>query len=333
MESGDRDSNQAESGNTDDGQEISNVSLHGDESSNDMAHSLHGFELHAITTFPSHSGESGRSLHQAQLRRQATTPQLPPTGYAAPLASLPRPPGAVAMVIDQESLVVMDRETRELTIDSEIDRQRALQGAVPPDRAFASNNNNNNNDAASRNQEGAHFNAYYEGQRLALQGDPSSDPELAQPISPSQAASGWSVVTTTPGSLPPCPRSLHSAAILNGSMYVFGGYNGQARVNDFHSYSFAARRWSPVLAAANSGRPPSPRDRHVSVVHGSSFYVFGGFNGTSRTNDFFGFDFTSMTWKEITARAGRPPSQRHSHAAAIHGNSMFVFGGYDGSYK
>ena len=343
MESGDHDTNKAaESDSTDDGHENrNNVSQLGDDFSNDMTHSLQGFELHTINSYQSHSvGPTGRSSHQAQLRRQATTTQQLPspltTGSSTPpgIPAVLRPPGAVAMVIDQESLVVMDRETRELTINSEIDRQRALHGAISHDRAFAPNININNNNATSRShQEGITSNSYYEGQRLALQGDPSSDPELAQPISPSQAASGWSVVTTAPGSVPPCPRSLHSAAFLNGSLYIFGGYNGQARVNDFHAYSFAARRWSPVLAAANSGRPPSPRDRHVSVVHGSTFYVFGGFNGTSRTNDFFGFDFTSMTWREITARTGRPPSERHSHASVVHGNSMFVFGGYDGSYK
>ena len=331
MEGGDRDSQHAEPNSADDDHGSNNVSHHGDESSSDLTHSFHGFELHPINSLQSHGVGLGRTSHQAQLRRQATTQQQPPA--SAPLPSLPRPPPAVAMVIDQESLVIVDRETRDLTIDVDIDRRQALSGMVSPSLDRSVPSNNNRSIASIRNHEGAPINSYYEGQRLALQGEPSSDPELAQPSSPSQAASGWSVVNTVPGSLPPCARSLHSTAVLNGSLYIFGGYNGQVRVNDFHAYSFATRRWSPVLAAANSGRPPSPRDRHVSVVHGSTFYVFGGFNGTSRTNDFFGFDFTSMTWREINARIGRPPSERHSHASVVHGNSMYVFGGYDGSYK
>ena len=40
-----------------------------------------------------------------------------------------------------------------------------------------------------------------------------------------------------------------------------------------------------------------------------------------------------MAWREVTALSGRPPSARHSHAAVVHGHSMFAFGGYDGSYK
>jgi hypothetical protein len=147
--------------------------------------------------------------------------------------------------------------------------------------------------------------------------------------------SGWSIVrtTSTGGGAPPCERSLHTAAMLNGNMLVFGGYSGHSRCNDFHSYSFAEKRWSPVLPAATSGRPPSPRDRHVSVTHGNSFYVQGGFDGTSRVSDFFAFDFSSMIWREIVPSSGRPPTARHSHAAIVWRNSMFIYGGYDGSYK
>lgn len=109
--------------------------------------------------------------------------------------------------------------------------------------------------------------------------------------------------------------------------------DGQSRINDFHAYSFSEKRWSPVLPSATSGNPPSPRDRHVAVAYANNFYVFGGFDGTSRVNDFFSFDFSSMTWREVPVAMGQPPSPRHSHAAVVHNHSMWVFGGYDGSYK
>jgi leucine-zipper-like transcriptional regulator 1 len=172
----------------------------------------------------------------------------------------------------------------------------------------------------------------------------SQNPESAPPgvavptgsLVQMQENSGWSLMETSSsvsGGAPPCERSLHAAAVLNGCLYVFGGYDGQTRVNDFHCFSFAEKRFSQVLPATHSGPPPSPRDRHVAVVYGNSFYVFGGFDGTSRVSDFFGFDFSSMCWREIHSLSGAPPSERHSHAAVVHGNSMYVFGGYDGSYK
>ena len=150
--------------------------------------------------------------------------------------------------------------------------------------------------------------------------------------SPTASSSGWSVVETN-GGTPPSARSLHAAAILNGVMYVFGGYDGVSRVNTFHAFSFAEKRWSPVLPSFGSSTPPSPRDRHVAFSFGNSFYVHGGFDGTSRVSDFWGFDFSSMTWREVVVLAGRPPSPRHSHAAVVHRHSLYIFGGYDGSYK
>jgi hypothetical protein len=136
---------------------------------------------------------------------------------------------------------------------------------------------------------------------------------------------GWSIVETQ-GGTPPSARSLHAAALLNGTMYVFGGYDGVQRVNTFHAFSFAEKRWSPVLPSALTANPPSPRDRHVAVAFGNSFYVHGGFDGTSRVSDFWGFDFSSMTWREVVVLQGRPPSPRHSHAAVVHRHSLFIFG-------
>lgn len=148
--------------------------------------------------------------------------------------------------------------------------------------------------------------------------------------------SGWATVEVNDGpagGAPPCERSLHAAALLNGCLLIFGGYDGQSRINDFHLFSFAEKRWSPVLPSATSGPPPSARDRHTAVAYGNSFYVFAGFDGTSRVNDFFAFDFSSMTWREVPVTSGQPPSARHSHIAVVHNHSLFCGFGYDGSYK
>jgi leucine-zipper-like transcriptional regulator 1 len=61
-------------------------------------------------------------------------------------------------------------------------------------------------------------------------------------------------------------------------------------VNDFYEYNFSTKRWS--LIEPNTGHPPpSPRDRHVAVVYRNSFFVFGGFDGNSRVNDFYEYSF------------------------------------------
>jgi hypothetical protein len=195
------------------------------------------------------------------------------------------------------------------------------------------NNNHNTNNPSNHNINNNINNNNQDRPSIAI---PEQDVALLESPtdggSSSSSNNGWSIVETN-GGTPPSARSLHAAALLNGIVYVFGGYDGVQRVNTFHAFSFAEKRWSPVLPSSNSSTPPSPRDRHVAVAFGNSFYVHGGFDGTSRVSDFWGFDFSSMTWREVVVASGRAPSPRHSHAAVVHRHSLYIFGGYDGSYK
>lgn len=109
-------------------------------------------------------------------------------------------------------------------------------------------------------------------------------------------------------------------------------YHHLVTVNTFHAYSFAEKRWSPVLPSAGSAGPPSPRDRHVAFAYGNSIFIQGGFDGTSRISDFWSFDLSAMSWREVVG-TGRAPSPRHSHSAVVYRHSVFLYGGYDGSYK
>ena len=149
-----------------------------------------------------------------------------------------------------------------------------------------------------------------------------------------QPCGSWTTVSiNTPPfgeGAPPCPRSLHSAAVIGDNMYVFGGYDGQTRLNDFFSFSFTEMTWSTIAAE----QPPTPRDRHVSVAYKDTFYVFGGFDGRSRVSDLHGYNTITQKWRLINSgNSIHAPSPRHSHSAVVFGNSMYVFGGYDGSYR
>ncbi|DAZ95611.1 TPA: hypothetical protein N0F65_000094 [Lagenidium giganteum] len=144
------------------------------------------------------------------------------------------------------------------------------------------------------------------------------------------AARAWVTVPCENPSAAPCHRSLHASAVRKDSIYVFGGYDGSNRVNDFYEFNFSRRHWSVVLAM---GVPPSPRDRHVAVVYKDSFYIFAGFDGSSRVNDFIEYNFLTQKWSAVVVNAGMPPTPRHSHAAVVYDKSMYCFGGYDGSYR
>lgn len=84
---------------------------------------------------------------------------------------------------------------------------------------------------------------------------------------------------------PPCPRSLHASVALNNNFYIFGGYDGTNRRNDFYSFNFSTNTWSE-LNPNGSASPPSPRDRHTAVVHARQIYIFGGYDGYNRVDDF-----------------------------------------------
>ncbi|POM63560.1 hypothetical protein PHPALM_21022 [Phytophthora palmivora] len=140
----------------------------------------------------------------------------------------------------------------------------------------------------------------------------------------------WVDVPCENPSAAPCHRSLHVCAVRKDSLYIFGGYDGSNRINDFYEFNFKRKLWSVVLAI---GSAPSPRDRHVAVVYKDSFYVFAGFDGSSRVNDFIEYNFLAQRWSNVVVNAGLPPTARHSHAAVVYDKSMFCFGGYDGSYR
>eukprot|EP01039_Chlorochromonas_danica_P005894 gene5894-6490_t len=147
---------------------------------------------------------------------------------------------------------------------------------------------------------------------------------------PSQMIRGrWEYVECRKGSVAPCQRSLHAGAVWKDHFIVFGGYDGQRRVNDLYLFDFKSSVWT-LLSNLNA---PSARDRHVAVVHENALYIFGGFDGVARVNDLHAFDLENHEWHQVHATTGEPPTPRHSHAAVVYRDSMFVFGGYDGSYR
>lgn len=75
---------------------------------------------------------------------------------------------------------------------------------------------------------------------------------------------------------------------------------------------------SRLLPGPASHPPPSPRDRHIFVVHRRSLYVFGGFDGNSRVNDFMEFRLKEREWRPVVALTGSAPTPRHSHTGVVY---------------
>mmetsp|Transcript_19645 Transcript_19645/g.55240 ORF Transcript_19645/g.55240 Transcript_19645/m.55240 type:complete len:511 (+) Transcript_19645:290-1822(+) len=142
------------------------------------------------------------------------------------------------------------------------------------------------------------------------------------------AINQWSLVKYT--GLPPRQRSLHAGIVVGDCLYIFGGYDGSNRVNDFYKFSFKASKWSQI---AVSGASPSARDRHVVVSHSDRIYIFAGYDGNNRVNDFWQYDTEHEVWCVVDAALGNPPTPRHSHSGVEYDGSMYIFAGYDGNYR
>ena len=56
------------------------------------------------------------------------------------------------------------------------------------------------------------------------------------------------------------------------------------------------------------------------------FYRFGGTDGINHYNDTWLFDISTRKWTELQC-TGCIPAPRHSHAAAVVDDVMYVFGG------
>jgi len=132
--------------------------------------------------------------------------------------------------------------------------------------------------------------------------------------------SNWSNVKTD-GPIP-SPRDSHIAVVLENSMFIYGGSTGAA-IGDFHELRLDIRRWSPVqsfysnsnsnikLSGSGSNNinnnnndetnlksnvSPGSRFCHIGVVYNSTFYIFGGYDGIHRLNDFLKFPLIQKSY-------------------------------------
>ena len=127
---------------------------------------------------------------------------------------------------------------------------------------------------------------------------------------------------------PPSPRDLHTAVVHGRGIYIFGGYDGYNRVDDFHRYDIQSQNWQQ-LDPTNPEQGPSPRHSHSSVVHEDHMYVFGGYDGHYR-NDLYKYNFKTNMWHEIR-KDGIWPKSRYRTSATVLDNKMYLFGGHDGA--
>lgn len=129
----------------------------------------------------------------------------------------------------------------------------------------------------------------------------------------------------------PVPRSAHGAAVYDGRLWIFAGYDGNARLNDMWCVSLLgdSKTWEEVPQRGDC--PPTCCNFPVAVARDSMF-VFSGQSGAKITNSLFQFHFKDKYWSRISTEhilrgAPAPPTRRYGHTMVAFDRHLYVFGG------
>uniref|UniRef100_A0A8C1P8R5 Kelch repeat-containing protein n=1 Tax=Cyprinus carpio TaxID=7962 RepID=A0A8C1P8R5_CYPCA len=96
----------------------------------------------------------------------------------------------------------------------------------------------------------------------------------------------------------PAPRSGHSACVMQGRIFVFGGWDTPVCFNDMFMLDLGLMEFSAVKT---SGTAPSPRSWHgCAVLSDCSFLIYGGYNGNNALSDAFIFNTDTSCWSSLT---------------------------------
>ncbi|XP_072757847.1 leucine-zipper-like transcriptional regulator 1 [Anoplolepis gracilipes] len=130
----------------------------------------------------------------------------------------------------------------------------------------------------------------------------------------------------------PVPRSAHGAAVYDNKLWIFAGYDGNARLNDMWTISLLPgdlKAWKEIIPTGE--RPPTCCNFPVAVAR-ESMFVFSGQSGARTTNSLFQFHFKEKRWTRISTEhilrgAPPPPARRYGHTMVSFDRHLYVFGG------
>ncbi|CAH2093649.1 unnamed protein product [Euphydryas editha] len=129
----------------------------------------------------------------------------------------------------------------------------------------------------------------------------------------------------------PVPRSAHGAAVYDDKLWIFAGYDGNARLNDMWTINLVDENHQWERVEQKGECPPTCCNFPVAVARGKMF-VFSGQSGAKITNALFQFDFETHTWSRVCTEhllrsAGPAPARRYGHVMLHHARHLYVFGG------
>lgn len=140
------------------------------------------------------------------------------------------------------------------------------------------------------------------------------------------ATAQWQEIVSS--GVKPTARSCPAWAKDDTHVYIQGGYDGVERKSDFFACDLSTYHWTEMPCL---GQPPSPRYFHSCCLYGNKMFLYGGYSGNERLADMYAYDFETNHWSQVDCTSGDAPSGRSSLVAQVYGNSLYIFGGYNGN--
>lgn len=130
------------------------------------------------------------------------------------------------------------------------------------------------------------------------------------------------------------PRSGHSSVVLDGYLYIIGGYDG-TRYNDIQYCQINTGSHAIVSCDQKTNAFTTARNSHTSAIYGGYLYIIGGHIGTDVQND---IQYTQIGSGSggvgtVTRQTAAFTTARNLHAAAVSDGYLYIVGGYSGSAR
>ena len=139
----------------------------------------------------------------------------------------------------------------------------------------------------------------------------------------------------------PTKRRSHKAILWKKYMVLFGGRTQGGRMNDLYLYDLEKGTWERRgKGSADPENPdqvdpssvPPERAAHSACEWGDKMVIFGGDRGDGifqYLQDLWFYNCDTDVWSQKTC-TGAVPTGRLGHACCVRGDSMYLFGGYNG---
>jgi len=146
---------------------------------------------------------------------------------------------------------------------------------------------------------------------------------MAQNMCPTWCRTTMTGVTIT-------PRSSHSATVLNGRLYIIGGYGGEPRKHDVQSNIFSIDMAAQTLEVTEEAPLDKAEKRmgHAALPVFNNIYTHGGWNGKKYLDHGALYDVDSEFILQEKHKGRVMPEARRDHTMTLCGRTLVLFGGF-----